>query len=137
MEQQSYHERILIVLAILLCAVIVGYNAFYVPQANAPTVIYVESLPEQQGETSQKEQEVYTPQPPPSHGIEGEQLLNLNTATAQELSDSLPGVGEVTAQRIVEYREEHGAFYSVEELLNVAGIGEKTLEKLRAYVTVE
>lgn len=62
--------------------------------------------------------------------------LDLNHATAQELT-TLPGIGEVLAQRIVDYREAHGPFRSVEELIAVEGIGEGKLEKLRELVTVE
>lgn len=62
--------------------------------------------------------------------------LDLNRATAQELT-TLPGIGEVLAQRIVDYREAHGPFQSVEELIAVEGIGEGKLEKLRELVTVE
>jgi competence protein ComEA len=62
-------------------------------------------------------------------------LVNLNTATEAEL-DTLPGVGPVTAQAILAWRSEHGSFSSVEELLEVSGIGEVTLEELRPLVTV-
>lgn len=62
--------------------------------------------------------------------------LDLNRATTQELT-TLPGIGEVLAQRIVDYREAHGPFRSVEELIAVEGIGEGKLEKLRELVTVE
>ena len=62
--------------------------------------------------------------------------LDLNRATVQELT-TLPGIGEVLAQRIVDYREAHGPFRSVEELIAVEGIGEGKLEKLRELVTVE
>ena len=61
--------------------------------------------------------------------------VNINTATVQEL-DALPGVGEVIAQRIVDYRNTHGPFKSVDELLNVKGIGEKKLADLKPYATV-
>ena len=61
--------------------------------------------------------------------------LDLNTADGQEL-DELPGIGEVLAERILNYREAHGGFGSVDELLEVSGIGEKTLEGLRERVTV-
>jgi len=61
--------------------------------------------------------------------------LDLNTANAQDL-DELPGIGEVLAQRILTYREEYGRFESIEELLEISGIGEKTLEGLRERVTV-
>ena len=59
--------------------------------------------------------------------------VNLNTADAAEL-DLLPGIGETLAGRILEYREQIGGFIQVEQLLEVQGIGEKTLKKLRPYV---
>jgi competence protein ComEA len=62
--------------------------------------------------------------------------INVNAASVQQLQ-SLPRIGEVTAQRIVAYREEHGAFKTVDELTQVKGIGAKTLEKLRNLVSVE
>ncbi len=81
-----------------------------------------------------------TPQPspsPPSPTTPGPSLrLNLNTATAEEL-EALPGIGPVLARRIVAYREQNGPFRSVDELLNVKGIGPAVLEKLRPYVYVE
>ncbi|MGG5872972.1 ComEA family DNA-binding protein [Pseudomonas peli] len=57
--------------------------------------------------------------------------VNLNTADAATLQRELLGVGEVKAQAIVAYRDEHGDFASVDELLEVKGIGEATLEKNR------
>ena len=62
--------------------------------------------------------------------------INLNTAGEAELL-ALPGVGEVLAQRILAYRQEHGGFESVEELLNVEGIGEKRFEQIWDLVTLE
>ena len=55
--------------------------------------------------------------------------------TAEQL-DTLPGVGPVTAQKILEWRSAHGAFSSVDELLEVDGIGEKTLADLAPHVTL-
>lgn len=61
--------------------------------------------------------------------------LDINAATALEL-ESLPGIGEVLAQRIVAYREENGSFTAVEELMNVEGIGDKKFEALEYLVEV-
>ncbi len=61
--------------------------------------------------------------------------INLNTATPEQL-DTLPGVGPVTAQAILGWRSEHGRFTSVDDLLDVKGIGEATLAELRDLVTV-
>jgi competence protein ComEA len=92
----------------------------------------------------QDQQHVHVPQvgeanPPPvisggasrSKGV----LVNINTATASEL-ETLPGVGEVTARRIVEYREANGPFVTIEEIQEVSGIGPKTFEGLREVITV-
>lgn len=61
--------------------------------------------------------------------------ININTATAEQL-ESLPGIGPVTARAIIEYRKQNGGFRSVEELLEVRGIGEKRLEQIRPFVVV-
>lgn len=59
--------------------------------------------------------------------------LDLNLASAAELRQ-LPGIGPVLSEAIVSWREEHGGFRSVEELLEVPGIGEKTFARIREYV---
>jgi competence protein ComEA len=55
--------------------------------------------------------------------------VNVNTADAKTISDSLSGIGQKKAEAIVKYREEKGPFKTAEDLTNVAGIGEKTVEK--------
>lgn len=63
-------------------------------------------------------------------------VINLNTADAATLQRELAGIGATKAQAIVAYREEHGNFASVDELLEVKGIGEATLEKNRHKLSV-
>jgi competence protein ComEA len=62
-------------------------------------------------------------------------LINLNTATGPEL-ETLPGVGPVTAAAILQWRAEHGSYTSVDELLEIDGIGDATLAELAPLVTV-
>jgi len=62
-------------------------------------------------------------------------LVNINTADEAQL-ETLPGVGPVTAQSIIDWRTENGAFTSVDELLEVDGIGDQTLADLAPYVTI-
>ena len=61
--------------------------------------------------------------------------IDLNAATIKELEE-LPGVGPVTAQRIIEARQKSGRFRRVEDLLAIRGISTKRLDALRPYVTV-
>lgn len=63
------------------------------------------------------------------------QLINLNTADATEL-DLLPGVGEITAERIITYRDANGPYRSVDDLVHVDGISTRTINGLRDLVTV-
>ncbi len=68
-------------------------------------------------------------------GVAGDGRVNLNTADAAAL-DTLPGVGAATAQKILAWREQNGRFESIEDLLDVGGIGEAKLAALRDLVTV-
>jgi competence protein ComEA len=61
--------------------------------------------------------------------------VNINSASESEL-ESLPGIGPTLAQRIVDYRTQHGPFHDVKDLLKVEGIGEKKFASLKDYVTV-
>lgn len=63
--------------------------------------------------------------------------ININTASAEELSEQLTGIGEKRAQAIVAYREANGPFSSIEQLLDIKGVGEKLLEKNRERLTLE
>jgi len=94
------------------------------------------------------QQQIYVPRqgeeqppiPPPtapqtsSQAGGGGGLVNLNTATVEEL-DALPGIGPTYARRIIEYRETHGSFQSIEEIMQVKGIGQATFEKIKDLIT--
>lgn len=62
--------------------------------------------------------------------------VNVNAADAAEL-ETLPGIGPVTAQHIVEYRQAHGPFSTIEEIMEVSGIGPSTYEKIQALITTK
>ena len=62
-------------------------------------------------------------------------LININTASREEL-ETLPGIGEVLAQRIIDYRRTNGYFKSIEEIKEVSGIGEKKFEAIKDLITV-
>ncbi|MBO9129575.1 helix-hairpin-helix domain-containing protein [Bacillus sp. 165] len=70
---------------------------------------------------------------PPS--VSGEGKIAINQATAEQLQE-IPGVGPSKAANIIRYREEQGAFQKLEDLLEVDGIGEKSLEKMKDYIIV-
>ncbi|KEZ88640.1 hypothetical protein IO99_00185 [Clostridium sulfidigenes] len=68
--------------------------------------------------------------------VDSKGKININKATVDELM-TIPGIGQVKAQSIVDYRNENGKFNSVDELTNITGIGVKTLEKLRDKVDIK
>lgn len=68
--------------------------------------------------------------------LEESRRVDINTARAEDLT-IIPGIGPVTAERIVEFRESKGRFTSPESLLGVKGIGPATLEKMRGYIKTE
>jgi comEA protein len=65
----------------------------------------------------------------------GAEKININTASQAELQ-KLPRIGEVVAQRIIDFREKNGKFKKIEELMKVRGIGEKTFENIKDRITV-
>jgi competence protein ComEA len=72
----------------------------------------------------------------PVTGTELTRPVNINTADADTLAGSLRGIGRSKAEAIVAYRDENGPFKSVDDLVNVKGIGAKTLEQLRPMIAL-
>lgn len=93
-------------------------------------VIYVPRMDEEMEEV-QFESIVTSPETNPSSN-----LVNINMANESELS-TLPGIGPSKAQAIIAYRQEQGKFQTVDDLKNVTGIGDKTFEKLKEFITVK
>lgn len=71
----------------------------------------------------------------PSTSSSDVELININTATLEEL-DSLPGIGPTIAARIIEYREANGPFLTIEDILNVSGIGPATFDQIKDLISV-
>jgi competence protein ComEA len=63
--------------------------------------------------------------------------VNINTASAEQIAEAMVGVGDSKAEAIITFRKKHGPFKTVDDLVMVKGIGEKTLEKNRANIMVK
>lgn len=74
---------------------------------------------------------------PTTTQAEAQTVININTASAQEIASTLVGIGVKKAESLIEMREQLGGFTEVEQLLDVKGIGLKTLEKNRASIRLK
>ena len=153
MDIKHNHEKILIIVALVLCAGILFYNAFFIPDISIPSVIYVNSSASDTQESSANENsnsettessestnnsesnsDANSKSSSSSNTVGGK--VNINTATAEELDEKLTGIGPTIAKRIIEYRNSIGKFSSIEEIKNVSGIGDKTFEKFKDMICV-
>lgn len=161
MDEQTRQIRYLIVIAAVICAVMIGYNAFYVPDAplaepvvaadassaseeytpasamsggSSAAVSAASAVSAEAGETRVSSKKPEKPASGTAGKLSGK--ININTATAQQLSDGLDGIGGTLAERIVEYRERNGAFRSIDQIKNVSGVGDKKFEAIRGSITV-
>ena len=106
--------------------------ARYYPAADSGTkdqkgaLVSIDVMPE--GQVSQTMRDSVLAEP-------GSVKININSASLDELT-RLPGIGPIIAERIVVYREEHGAFETIDELLNVRGIGPVRLEQIKPLLTM-
>jgi competence protein ComEA len=75
------------------------------------------------------------PTPGPTVVAATTELININTASQSEL-EILPGIGPTTAQKIIEYREQNGEFVTIEEIINVSGIGPGIYDRIKDLITV-
>ena len=84
-------------------------------------------------------EEVYLPEEPSKQDISvqsAQPLISLNKATLSEL-DTLPGIGETRAQAILDYREQHGSFTSLDELSLIPGLSEEVIQGIKPLLTIE
>jgi competence protein ComEA len=120
MKYSFYEKLVLIILSVLL---LIGSVILYVRHSRPyREITVIENGVTEELSISQVEEL-----------LREKRKININESSAEELT-IVPGIGEVLAGRIVEYKENHGSFYSVNDLLNVPGIGEKKLEKIKEYV---
>jgi len=119
------------VLLFLVVSFVVGmgvklYRSYWPP---LPAVLAEENISSSSIEKNVRENEGATTK------VTDKQIF-LNEATQEDL-ERLPGIGPVTAGRIIKYREERGSFSSLEELTKVKGVGQKTVEKLKPYLKLK
>ena len=116
-------ENILITIGIAMCLVIFGYNMIDFFGKDSNIKISGDIISQENYNNTQKEENI------------NENFVNINSASEEELT-SLKHVGHAMALRIIEYRETHGGFLSIDEIKNVRGIGQTVFEDIKNYICV-
>lgn len=117
------------ILILITCVFAAFLSGFFVGRNFDRTPVQIRTLPAPT-QSAAAEPAVQADAAPEQAGI-----ININTATAEQLQ-TLPGIGQVLAQRIIDYRDTYGPFGSIGELANVSGLGEKKLEAIWDLVTI-
>ncbi len=136
-------NRSVIALICATCVFLAFVLGFFCGRSSTPSPIQIAALPqpvrtvavEESSPASAVASVAETVAQPSSEGS-GYQKININTATAAQL-ETLPGIGPVLAQRILDYREHNGPFTALAQLTFVNGIGEKRLMEIMDLITVE
>ena len=126
MKRIKSASTLILSFALLVC---IGY----IIELKTEPAFNKQSIALQNAESTPSKTENPEPTPTPSAPT---YKTNINTADFDELC-KLKGIGEVTAQRIIDYRNEYGAFTAIEDLLFITGIGEKTLEQFKNSICIE
>ena len=123
-------KKATIVLFVLLCVFITLILGVFIGRQSVTGMMLIpEKLPPADQSVTSEENNIIQDRPT------GNGKININTASAGML-ETLPNIGSVLAQRIVDYRIENGDYTTLDDLLLVEGIGEKRLEEIREYITV-
>lgn len=161
MDNNSKSEKILISTTLFLAALVVGYNAFFVPCSEGNAIIEtvsgsvsdnnndkIENKDDSEvnvkpvgADNSKKDNEAIKSEDKTSKEEKGSKniggLVNINNAGVEELSNNLYRIGPKTAEKIIEYRQKNGGFANISEIKNVKGIGDKIFEEIKDKITVE
>ena len=112
-------------------------GVFYVEKGSCIADVLDQAVPKENADLSQipLQQELFHTEILVIPEIREIRLISINSASAEELM-TLPGIGAALAERIITYRTEYGGFRTLEELMNVSGIGEIKYDRLREFITL-
>ncbi len=130
-ETRVNAERIIIAIVFIIAAAIIGY-AIMSGVSDTPKYTAAKTKEQRIKNTVSLQNEIFSN----SSATPDSYIININTATKSEL-ENLEGIGDKKAQAIIDYREANGSFQSIEDIMNVTGIGEKIFLNIKDKITVE